>query len=232
MKKLSVIAALIMSFSSPTFAAMEDDPVLSKLMINEFEVSDEAGDPLVFDAQMWIGKDLNKFWVKAEVEQVDGATEETEAQFLYSRAIAPYWDLQMGVRRDDVEGVTQDWAVIGVEGLAPYFFEIDAALFFSDDGQTALRVNAEYELLLSQRLILSPEIEVTIYADDDNARGIGAGLSNIETGLRLRYEVKREFAPYIGLTWSNQFSATADLAEANGKETSSSAFVFGIKAWF
>lgn len=232
MKKLSLIISLILSLISPLYAAMEDDPVLTKLMINELEMSDGRGDPLTLDGQMWIGKDLKKFWLKVEAEQVDGVTEETELQFLYSLAIAPYWDLQMGVRRDVVDGVTQNWAVIGFEGLAPYFFEIDAALFLAEAGQAAVRVNAEYELLFTQRLILSPEIEVTVYADDDNARGIGSGLSNIETGLRLRYEIKREFAPYIGVTWSNKFSGTADLAAVNGQASRSSVFVIGLKAWF
>lgn len=232
MKKLIVISALILSFSSPLFAAMEDDPILTKVMINELEVSDEEGDPLIFDAQMWIGKDLNKLWIKTEVEQVDGETEETEIQLLYSRAIAPYWDLQMGVRHDDAEGLTQDWAVIGIEGLAPYYFEIDAALFIGESNQAAIRFNAEYEFMITQRLVLSPEIEVNIYAEEDSVRSVGSGLSNIETGLRLRYEVKREFAPYIGVTWNNKFSGTADLATINGEETSSSAFVIGIKAWF
>jgi len=232
MKNLIVVSALILGFASPSFAAMEDDPVLTKLMINEFEVSDEVGDPLILDAQMWIGKDLNKFWIKTEVEQVDGETEETEVQLLYSRAIAPYWDLQMGVRHDDADGQTQDWAVIGLEGLAPYYFEVDAALFIGESNQAAIRLNAEYEFMITQRLVLSPEIEVNVYAEEDDVRGIGSGLGNIETGIRLRYEVKREFAPYIGVTWNNKFSGTADLAEANSEETSSSAFIIGLKAWF
>lgn len=232
MKNIILVSAFILAFTSQVFAGGADDPVLTKVMINEFEVSDEDGDPLIMDAEIWIGKDLNKFWIKTDIEQVDGVTEETEVQLLYSRAISPYWDLQTGVRHDDVEGLTQDWAVIGFVGLAPYYIEVDAALFFDEDGQALLRANAEYEMMLTQRLVLSPEITVSLYTKDDPVRGIGSGLSSINTGIRLLYEVKREFAPYIGLTWSNKFADTADIAKANGGESSDSAVVIGFSAWF
>ena len=232
MKSIIFISALIFGFSSQIFAGGADDPVLTKVMINELETSDEKGDPLTLDAEIWVGKDLNKFWIKTDVERLDGVTEESEIQLLYSRAISAYWDLQTGVRHDDTDGLTQDWVVIGFDGLAPYFIDMDAALFVAESGQASLRVNAEYEMMLTQRLVLSPEATVTFYTKDDPDRGIGSGLSGIDAAIRLRYEIKREFAPYIGLSWSNKFSATADMANANGAESSDFAVVVGFSAWF
>lgn len=232
MKNIIIISIFILSIAGNAFAGMEDDPVLTKFMLNELETSDEAENPLSWNAQVWIGKDLNKFWIKTEGEQENGKTEESEIQFLYSKAIAPYWDFQMGVRRDRLNEINKDWLVVGFEGLAPYFFEIDAALFIGESDQAVIRLEAEYELMLTQKLVLSPEVEVNVYVDDDVDRGTGSGLSNIETGLRLRYEIKREFAPYIGITWNNLYGATADIATTSGNETSSSAFVIGIRAWF
>jgi len=232
MKKLIVISAFLLSLTNQSFAAMEDDPVLTKFMLNEFETSDEAENPFTWNAQLWIGKDLNKFWIKTEGEQEDGRTEESEVQLLYSKAIAPYWDIQMGVRRDNRNDIDRDWLVIGYEGLAPYFFEIDTALFLGKSGQAALRLEAEYELILTQKLVLSPEVEVNIYAEEDSERSTGAGLSNIEAGVRLRYEIRREFAPYIGVTWNSLYGDTADIAKTSGDEASNTSVVIGIRAWF
>ena len=232
MKNLILISLFFLSITGKTFAAMEDDPILTKFMLNEFETSDEAGNPLSLNAQMWIGKDLNKFWIKTEAEQEDGRTEESEIQLLYSKAIAPYWDVQIGVRQDTVSQIDREWAVVGLEGLAPYFFEINTALFIGESGQAVIRLEAEYELMLTQKLVLSPEVEANFYVKDDLDRGTGTGLSNLETGIRLRYEIKREFAPYIGITWNNLFGKSADIAETAGDETNSSAFVIGVRTWF
>jgi len=232
MKKLIIVSLFFLSISGKTYAAMEDDPTLTKFMLNEFEASDGADNPLSWNAQMWIGKDLNKLWIKTEGEQEDGRTEESEVQLLYSKAIAPYWDVQIGIRQDSVNQVDRDWAVVGLEGLAPYFFEIDTALFIGESGQAGIRLEAEYELMLTQKLVLSPEVEANFYAKDDVERETGSGLSNLETGVRLRYEIKREFAPYIGVTWNKLLGETADIAETADNETDSSSFVIGLRAWF
>jgi len=214
-------------------AAGGDDPLLTKVMVDQFESRDSEGpNPTVLDAQMWIGKDLNKFWLKTEVEQVDGETEEAKVQALYSRAIAPYWDLQTGLRRDYRPEPGRDWFVLGLEGLAPYFFEIDAAVFIGENGRSAARLEAEYELLFTQRLILSPEIEMNFYGKDDPELGIGSGLADMEAGLRLRYEISREFAPYIGVNWTRKFGRTADFARAAGEETQDTQLVAGLRFWF
>jgi copper resistance protein B len=214
-------------------AASKDDPILTKVLIDQLEMRVTDGpNPWVLDAQAWIGRDLNKLWFKTEVEVVDGNTEEAEIQALYSRAIAPYWDLQAGWRRDIRPTPSRDWFAIGVEGLAPYWFEVDAAAFVGEGGQLAGRLKAEYEWMFTQKWILSPEVEMNLYSKNDEAAGIGAGLSDMELGLRLRYEVRREFAPYIGVNWTGKFGNTADFARDEGEDTSDFQFVAGIRAWF
>ena len=210
-----------------------DDPVVTKVMFDQLELhNDDGANPLVVDAQVWIGKDINKFWLKTDIEKRDGDIEEAEVQALYSRAIAPYWNLQMGIRQDIKPSPTRTWGVVGVHGLAPYFFEVDAALFVGESGKTALRVSTEYELLLTQKLILSPEIEVNLYGQNDWETGAGSGLSDITAGLRLRYEIKREFAPYIGVEWNKKMGDTASLAESKGETVSDTSLVVGMRIWF
>ena len=228
-----LIGAVYLSVSDDARAVMEDDPLLLTVILDELETRDIGGDDtLSWDGQGWIGKDLRKFWIKTEGERTGGITDEVELQFLYSKAIARYWEFQVGVRHDFEPSPSQSWAVIGVQGLAPYFFETDAALFIGDSGQTALRLESEYELLFTQRLILTPEIEVNFYGQDDAGIGIGSGLSDLELGLRLRYEIRREFAPYIGVNWSKLFGNTADFARIAGETTSEAQLVIGLRAWF
>ena len=235
MKKLYSLVMTGLLLPATVFAAGGDDPLLTKVMVDQLEnrESDE-GTETVLDAQLWVGYDLNKFWLKTEVEQFEGETEEVEVQALYSRAIAPYWDLQTGLRRDTYPEaeLERNWLVLGFEGLAPYFFEVDAAVYIGENGRSAARLEAEYELMFTQRLVLSPEIEINLSGKDDPALGIGTGLTDVEAGLRLRYEIKREFAPYIGVNWTSKYGKTADYAKAAGKETSETQFVAGVKFWF
>jgi copper resistance protein B len=224
---------LLLGSVTSASAGGNDDPLLTKVLIDQFEIRDADGsDPLVLDGQGWIGKDLNKLWIKTEIERVDGDTEEAELQALYSRAIAPYWDLQLGLRHDFQPSPSRSWGVIGIQGIAPYFFEVDTALFIGESGQTALRVEAEYELLFTQKLILTPEVELNFYGQDDKDLNIGSGLSDLEAGLRLRYEIRREFAPYIGVNWNKSFGNTADFASAEGEDTDDVQWVVGLRAWF
>lgn len=210
-----------------------DDPVVTKVMFDQLELhNDDGANPFVVDAQVWIGKDLNKFWLKTDIEKRDDEIEEAEVQALYSRAIAPYWDLQIGVRQDLKPSPTHTWGVLGIQGLTPYFFEVDAALFVGESGNTALRLSAEYELLFTQTLILSSEMEVNLYGQDDWETGTGSGLSDLTAGLRLRYEIKREFAPYIGVEWHKKMGDTANLAELKGETSSDTSLVAGVRIWF
>jgi copper resistance protein B len=235
-KKLVISSICILSSfitSSLLAGAMEDDPVIGKLMIDQFETRITEGDnPLVLEAQAWIGKDLNKLWLKVDSEWVDKKNEELEVQALYSRAIDPYWDFQIGWRFDSKPSPSKNWFAIGFQGLAPYWYEVDSALFIGESGQLNLRLAAEYEWMFTQQLVLSPEVEANFYSKKDENHGIGSGLSDTQIGLRLRYEIKREFAPYIGVNWTQKYGKSADYARAEGEDSGDVQFVVGIRAWF
>ena len=231
--KKTMAAIMALGISTNAMGGGVDDPLVYRVMIDKLEIRDADGDnPLVWDAQAWIGYDLNKFWIKTEGERVDGETEEADIELLYSRAIAPFWDLQAGWRRDIEPTPDRDWLALSLKGLAPYLFEVDASLYIGESGRFAANLDAEYEYMFTQRLILSPEIEMNLYSDRDEERSIGSGLSNLEAGLRLRYEIRREFAPYIGVNWTRLFGGTADFAEAEGGDTSDVQWLAGIRAWF
>ena len=231
--QLVMALAVTASMINVSLAGAKDDPVLTMLQFDKLEMQGgESENPLVLEGQGWIGQDLNKFWLKTEIEREDGKTEEAELQALYSKGVSPFWDFQVGIRRDFQPTPGLNWAVIGLQGLAPYFFEVDTALFIGESGRTALRVEAEYELLFTQRLILTPEIEVNLYGKNDEELGVGSGLSDIEAGLRLRYEIRREFAPYIGVSWSKSFGNTANFAREDGEDTNDIQWVIGIRTWF
>jgi copper resistance protein B len=200
----------------------------------ELRDTNDTGGPNQFkvDAQAWIGYDLNKLWIKTEAMRRDGITEDAEVQALFSHAIAPFWDLQAGMRHDKIPDTTRDWGVIGVKGLAPYFFDVDTALFVGESGHTAARFKAEYEMLFTQRLILTPSVEVNFYGQNDAETGAGAGLSDAEAGLRLRYEISREFAPYLGMNWNRKFGNAAEFAKTAGETESDAQWVIGLRAWF
>lgn len=220
-------------FSSGATAGMEDDPLLAMMMIDRLELRNTDGNnPRVWEGQGWLGKDLNKLWIKTEGENTGNKTEEAELQILYSRAIAPFWDFQAGLRRDFQPDPERNWLTLGFQGLAPYLFEVDTALFIGPSGRTAVRLEAEYEILFTQRLILSPELEINLHGQDDSKTGTGSGLSDIEAGLRLRYEIRREFAPYVGINWWKKYADTADFARDEGEQISDLQFVAGIRAWF
>jgi len=229
--KKRIIVLLSIFATSVVFAAgVEDDPLLTMVKIDQLERSD--GDESIWKAQAWLGKDLNKLWIKTEGEVVDGDLEEAEFQFLYSRAIAPFWDMKIGWRHDSKPTPDRDWLAIGVQGLAPYFFESDIAFFVGEDGNIGLRTEFEYELLLSQKWILTPEVEANFFSKNDADVEIGSGLADMSFGLRLRYEIKREFAPYIGAEWKKHYGNTADYIEQEGEDDTDVQWVLGLKAWF
>ncbi|WP_233350534.1 copper resistance protein B [Henriciella barbarensis] len=204
------------------------------LLAERFELQAfDDEDVLLLDGNAWIGGDINKLWFKTELEYLpdEGELEEAEVQALWSRAISPYFDLQLGVRQDFEPG-GRTHAVAGVQGLAPYLFEVDAAAFLSADGDLISRVETEYELLLTQRLILQPRAEMEFSAQDIPELETGSGLVSLSAGLRLRYEIEREFAPYIGVEYQRSFGRTADFIEAAGGKTDATALLVGIRAWY
>lgn len=186
----------------------------------------------LWDVQGWYGGDINRFVLKSEGEgETSGALEEAEIQALYSRAIGPFFDLQAGVRFDP-EPESRSHFVIGVQGLAPYMFHVDAALFLSDRGNLTARLEAEYDQKITQALILQPRIEIEASAQDIPARETGTGLTKIEPGLRLRYEIVPEFAPYVGVEYEAKLGQTADIARANGEDPDGVKLLVGLRAWF
>lgn len=214
--------------------AMSDDARFAMLMIDQLEyVRDNHGNnSALLDGYLWYGKDFNKLWLKFEGEQTHGKLEDLRTEALWNHATSSYWGTQLGVRQDSGEGPDRTWAAFGVQGLAPYWFDTEATFYVGQRGRTAARVQFEYEELLTQRLVLQPKFEVNLYGKDDPQRGIGSGLSDAELGVRLRYEVRREFAPYIGVVWRQRFGRTADFARAQGEPADDLQFVVGVRLWF
>jgi copper resistance protein B len=210
-----------------------DNMIYSKVMLNRLEVFDaDHGTGLQWEGQAWIGTDTDKLWLRSEGERVDSRTESADVEVLYGRPIARWWDVVAGVRHDFKPGASQDWAAIGVTGLAPYKFEVEATAYIGASGRTAARIEAEYELLLTNRLVLQPLVEANFNGKDDALRGVGSGLSTMEAGLRLRYEVHRKFAPYIGVVHERAFGDTADFREVRFEEKSDTRIVAGVRVWF
>ena len=212
---------------------MDDAAAFGKLLADQFEWRHGDGaDGPAWDIQGWYGTDYNKLWLKTEGVRLGSVTEDGRAELLWDRIFSRWWSAQAGVRHDFGEGPSRNWLALGVEGLAPYFFRIEATGYVGDAGRTAARFRAEYELLFSQRLILQPEFEVNAYGKDDPERHIGAGFSDLQLGLRLRYEIWREFAPYFGVAWFHSLGKTADLARASGEHPSALQLVGGFRFWF
>lgn len=186
-----------------------------------------------WSGQAWIGTDYNKLWVKSEGFALGrGGVDDGQLEFLYDRAVTTYLDVQAGVRTDQDSGTGRTWAAFGVQGLAPLFFDYEVTGYLSDQGHAALRVAVSYDLLLTQRLILQPEAELNFYSKADPGRRVGAGLSDIDAGLRLRYEISRKFAPYVGVAYVGRIGQTAHLAGEHGDTAAAIQFVFGIRSWF
>jgi copper resistance protein B len=213
--------------------AMDDTAALGMLLVDQLEWRYSDGlNSVHWDAQGWYGTDYNKLWLKTEGKRSGGVTQDGRAELLWDRIFSRWWSAQAGVRHDFGDGPSRDWLALGVEGLAPYFFNIEATAYLGDAGRTAARFRAEYELLFTQRLILQPRFEATAYGKDDPQRQIGAGLSDLQLGLRVRYEIRREFAPYLGVVWERSLGKTADLVRASGKDPSDFQVLAGIRFWF
>jgi copper resistance protein B len=185
-----------------------------------------------WDNKGWVGGDVNRFWFRTEGDGENGALGTAQLHALYGRAIARWWDLVVGIRQDIRPGPAQMWAAVGIQGLAPYWFQIEATGYVGAGGRTHARLETEYELLFTNRLVLQPLIEVEVYGKSDPERQIGAGLSTIDTGFRLRYEIRREVAPYVGLVWTRKFFGTADFARAAGGEVGGWRLALGTRLWF
>lgn len=212
---------------------MVDNAPLGMVLIDQLEAfhgRDANGQ--VWEAEGWYGNDTNKLWVRTEGERSRGKLDDGDLEAFWNHAIATYWGTQLGVRQDFGEGPKRTWAAFGVQGLAPYWFELEATGYVGANGRTAVRLRADYELLFTQWLILQPEAEVNLYGKNDPLRRIGSGISDVQFGLRLRYEFHRQFAPYIGVNWVRRLGTTADYARQDRLPVLDRQIVAGVRIWF
>ena len=212
---------------------MADNAPLGRLLIDQLETfHGRDGSGQRWEAEAWYGNDSNKLWVRTEGDRTPSRIEEGTLEAFWNHNVATYWSTQLGVRQDLGTGPRRSWAAFGVQGLAPYWFELEATGYVGQAGRTAARLRATYELLFTQRLILQPELEVNLHGKADPARRIGRGLADAQMGLRLRYEIRRQFAPYIGVVWTRRFGATADFARIDRQPIFDRQLVAGVRIWF
>lgn len=205
------------------------DPLLWMLQADRFERTQD--DALAWETTAWVGHDRGRLWLRSEGERAHGQTE-ASLEALWGKPVDAWWDVLAGVRHDRGHGPSRDWLALGVQGLAPYKFEVQATAYLGSGGRSLLQAEAEYELLLTNRLILQPRIEASLHGRDDDERGLGAGLAETSAGLRLRYEFRREFAPYIGYEWSAKHGRTARFARMADEPTHDQGWVAGLRFWF
>lgn len=225
----------VMAAARRKLLAENGDVRSTAVLIDTLEVGfGDGAETYGWSVQGWTGGDINRFWWKTEGEgDVDGKLHDAEVQALYSRAIAPFWGVQAGVRHDfRPDGEDSTHLTVGVQGVAPYWFEMGAAAFLSSEGDLTARIEAEYDQRLTQKWILQPALELDLSASDIPELEIGSGLTSVTAGLRLRYEIRKEFAPYVGVEWSRAFGDTADYLKARGGEADDTRLVVGLKAWF
>ena len=212
-----------------------DNEIFKHVLLDQFEGRTNGPDnELRWDGEAWAGTDMNRLWLKSEAFANTSGVSDGDHEALYDRPIPrmKYFDAQVGVRADLDSGPRRAWAVIGIEGLAPYLFEFAPTLYIRNDGHVAGRITGFYDLLFTQRLIAEPEAELNFYSKDDPARGIGSGLSDLDTGVRLRYEFSRKFAPYIGMAYNGKYGNTARYSRNAGETTSGPRFIFGLRVWY
>jgi copper resistance protein B len=223
----------IAAFPDVAGHAVHDNAIHSYWLVDRLEGwNADPGTGVGWEALAWIGTDLDRVWLRSEGERVDGSLESADIEVLYGRSVAPWWDVVAGVRHDFGEGPSQSFAAIGVMGLSPYKFEVEATAYVGQSGQTGARLEAEYDTLLTNRLILQWQAEAELYGKDDAPRGIGSGLSTIEAGLRLRYEFTRQFAPYVGIVRERAFGGTAESRRDRFDDIDDTRVVAGLRIWF
>jgi len=251
----TVVVAMLSSFCTPATRAqatpessvkvtatlpgleppVEDNHIFTHARLDQFEGRTNGPDnELRWDGEGWIGTDTNRLWLKSEGFVNNSIVSDGDHEALYDRPIPHmrYFDGQVGVRTDLDAGPTRTWAAVGIEGLAPYSFEFAPTLYIRGGGHVAGRISGSYDLLLTQRWIVQPEAELNFYSKDDASRRIGSGLSDLDAGVRLRYEIRRKFAPYLGFAYSGTFGSTARYSRQAGETTGDYRFVFGLRLWF
>ena len=213
--------------------AAHDRSVNAFVLFDQFEWQGGAGaDGFSWDTKGWVGQDRNRLWFRSEGDRAGGRTSQAQTNLLYGRAISRWWDVMAGVRFDTLPDTPRTALALGVQGLAPYWFEVEASAYVEPSGRTHVRLETQYDQLITNRLVLQPLLEFEVYGRADRERRIGAGLSTGELGLRLRYEFRREFAPYVGVVWTRRFFETADLARDAGDDVAGTRLAVGLRTWF
>ena len=211
---------------------LADEATFVGIWMDRFELVDhEDSQGAELEGFAWLGNSYRRLLLQAQIETVEGEVEEGEIDLLYSRAVSPFWDLRAGLHHSFGESADRDWAAIGFKGLAPYWLEVDAALHLGNHGRTAFDLELEYELLLTQRLVLQPRLDIAVFGKTDSELGRGSGLSAIKAGARLRYEFDRQFAPYLGVERVRRFGETAELLPLGSSRTETH-WVLGLRFWY
>jgi len=213
--------------------AVHDSGVHGMVLFDQVEAqASDTGLGAIWDVKAWVGGDLNRIWLRTEADYQEGKFEDAEAHWLVGRNVSRWWTVVGGLRQDFAPGVGRTWMAVGLQGLAPQWFDVETTFYLGESARTAARVEVEYDLLFTDRLIMQPLMEMNLYGKSDPERGIGAGLSTIELGARFRYELRRELAPYAGLVWHRKVFATGDLAREAGDDVGGWHFVTGLRFWF
>lgn len=223
----------IAAFPALVAHAAHDNTIQSYWLLDHLDAWNAGtGTGIGWEAQGWIGTDRHRLWLRSAGERIGGATESADVELRYGRSVARWWEVVAGVRHDFGTGPARTFVALGVIGLAPQKFEVAATAYLGPSGQTAARVQAGYDTLLSNRLTLQWLAEANFYGKQDAGRGIGPGLNTVEAGLRLRYEFTRQFAPYIGMVGERAFGGAADLRRAKRQDIHDTRFVVGLRVWF
>jgi copper resistance protein B len=215
------------------FGELLDEHNFGGLLVDRLESQTKRNNTsMTYDWQAWYGQTYDRLLIRSEGDIESGTFKNARNELLWAHAITAYWDTQLGVRYDSGKGTDRGWLTFGVQGLAPYWLYVEANAYVNEQGRTAFRLETEYDLLLTQKLILQPRIEMNIYSRRDDTRDVSSGLSNIEAGLRLRYEIRRGFGPYVGIEWAGRFGSAADNIRAAGKDAEETRFVAGVRFWY
>lgn len=213
--------------------SVHDQAVNYFVLFDQLEWQSGGGsDAFSWDSKGWIGQDRNRLWFRTEGERAAQRNEQAQVNLLYGRAIARWWDITAGVRLDPLPDTTRTALALGVQGLAPYMFEVEASAYIEPSGRTHIRFEGAYDLLITNRLVVQPLVEFEVYGRPDPERRLGAGLTTGELGLRLRYQFRREIAPYVGVVWTRKFFGTSDLARVAGDAVAGTRLAVGFRTWF
>jgi copper resistance protein B len=212
---------------------LADVESFGSVLVDNLEAIRTSGDTAVpYDIEAWFGRTYDRAVLKAEGDIESGDIADGRTELLWGHAVAPYWDTQFGIRYDNGEGPNRDWLAFGVEGLAPYWFDLEITGYLGESSRAALRIEASYEMLITQKWVLQPKIEANFYGQRDTPNEVGSGLSDVSAALRLRYEIRREFAPYLGIEWTNRYGDTKRIVRAVGEDPSDTRVVAGLRFWF